>query len=114
MDVDKSLMTGTTTLLVLSLLRDGENYGYGIISELARRSDETFLLKEGTLYPILHGLENNKCVVSYIKEAENGRQRKYYRLTKKGLKLLERKTQEWCFFAKKVDEVVLGTMHATA
>ena len=72
MDVDKSLMTGTTTLLVLSLLRDGENYGYGIISELARRSDETFLLKEGTLYPILHGLENNKCVEMCIRDSYRG------------------------------------------
>ena len=114
MEIDKSLMTGSTTLLVLSLLRGGENYGYGIITELARRSDDTFLLKEGTLYPILHGLENKKYVVSYLKEAETGRQRKYYRITPKGLELLEKKAHEWRFFIKKVNDVVFGSVNAMA
>ena len=50
MKIDKSLMTGSTTLLVLSLLAREEMYGYQMITELARRSDHTFELKEGTLY----------------------------------------------------------------
>ena len=57
MKVDKSLITGSTTMLVLSLLKDGDKYGYEMIKELEKKSDETFSLKEGTLYPILHGLE---------------------------------------------------------
>ena len=57
MKIDKSLMSGSTTLLVLSLLSGEEMYGYQMITELARRSNHVFDLKEGTLYPILHGLE---------------------------------------------------------
>ena len=44
-------------LLVLSLLAGEDMYGYQMIVELSRRSDHTFEMKEGTLYPVLHGLE---------------------------------------------------------
>lgn len=72
MQIDKTLMAGSTTLLVLSLLSEGEKYGYQMIAELARRSDDTFQLKEGTLYPILHALEKEGRVKSFRQEAENG------------------------------------------
>ena len=114
MKVDKSLLSGSTTLLVLSLLKNQDMYGYEMIAELARRSDKTFELKEGTLYPILHGLEQDKRVKSYEKEAPTGRLRKYYHITPKGLELLEEKQEEWRFFAGKVNEVVFGETPAFA
>ena len=49
MKIEKSLLSGSTPLLVLSLLKDGDKYGYEMVTELAKRSDDTFLLKEGTL-----------------------------------------------------------------
>ena len=79
-----------------------------MIAELSRRSDKTFELKEGTLYPILHGLEQDKRVKSYEKEAPTGRVRKYYHVTPKGLELLEEKQEEWRFFTEKVNGVVFG------
>lgn len=109
MKIDKSLMAGSTTLLVLSLLSREEMYGYQMITELARRSDRTFELKEGTLYPILHGLEADRLVTVREKEAETGRVRKYYHITKKGLKVLEEKKAEWNTFTEKVNAVVCGT-----
>ena len=51
MKADKNLLSGSTTLLVLSLLAAGDKYGYEMIAELDARSDHTFTLKEGTLYP---------------------------------------------------------------
>ena len=114
MKVDKSLLSGSTTLLVLSLLKTGDMYGYEMIAELSRRSDKTFELKEGTLYPILHGLEQEKCVRSCEKEAPTGRVRKYYLITKKGLKRLEEKREEWRFFTEKVNGVVYGDAPALA
>ena len=114
MKVDKSLLSGSTTLLVLSLLKTGDMYGYEMIAELSRRSDKTFELKEGTLYPILHGLEQEKCVRSYEKEAPTGWVRKYYHITKKGLKRLEEKREEWRFFTEKVNGVVYGDAPALA
>lgn len=106
MKIDKSLISGSTTLLILSLLSREEMYGYQMITELSRRSDHTFELKEGTLYPILHGLEADGLVTVQEKPAETGRMRKYYRITKKGLKILEEKKAEWTFFAEKVNAVV--------
>ena len=114
MQIDKSLMAGSTTLLVLSLLSEGEKYGYQMIAELARRSDGTFQLREGTLYPILHALEKDGRVKSFRREAENGRERKYYRITPAGLELLQDKTEEWRFFSEKVNAVVQGCAPAGA
>ena len=71
-------------LLVLSLLAGEDMYGYQMIVELARRSDHTFEMKEGTLYPVLHGLERDGAVEAYQQEAPTGRMRKSYRLTRRG------------------------------
>lgn len=109
MKIYKGLMSGSTTLLVLSLLAREEMYGYQMITELARRSDHSFELKEGTLYPILHALEAERLVTVREKEAETGRVRKYYRITKKGMKDLEEKKEEWRLFTKKVNDMVCGT-----
>ncbi len=108
MKIEKSLLSGSTPLLVLSLLSDGDKYGYEMVEELARRSDDTFQLKEGTLYPLLHSLEKEKYVTSYEKAAPSGRQRKYYRLTDNGRKQLVQKEQEWRLFSQAVN-AVLGT-----
>lgn len=108
MGADKSLLTGSTTLLVLALLAGGDKYGYQMIAELEARSGRTFQLKEGTLYPILHGLEREGAVRSYEKEAPTGRRRKYYRVTPRGLALLEEKRGEWTRFSRAVDAVLRG------
>ena len=106
MKVEKSLLSGSTPMLVLSLLKDGDKYGYEMVEELSKRSDQTFELKEGTLYPLLHTLEKNGLVSSYTKEGPGGRERKYYRLTENGRGELEHKTQEWRLFTEKVNAVI--------
>lgn len=108
MKIDRSLIAGSTTLLVLSLLKDGEKYGYQMISELDRRSENVFSLREGTLYPLLHTLEKEGLIISSLKVAESGRERKYYSLTKKGAVRLSEKAQEWRTFSRAVDSVVRG------
>lgn len=107
MKFDKSLVSGSTTLLILSLLSTQEMYGYQMIVELARRSNRAFELKEGTLYPILHGLESQRLVTVREREAD-GRVRKYYRITKKGLRALEEKKAEWSAFTEQVNAVIHG------
>lgn len=104
----------STAMLVLALLKQGEMYGYQIIEELDRRSEHVFQMKEGTLYPILHGLEKDKCLSSYQQEAPTGRVRKYYRLTRRGKKLLDDKRAEWGAFQQGVDSVLSGGASALA
>ncbi len=108
MSIDQKMLAGSTMLLVLSLLRDGERYGYEMILELARRSDNTFQLREGTLYPILHKLEQEHMVTSFERETPAGKKRKYYRLTRQGVALLEEKATEWKTFSSKVNAIVFG------
>ena len=106
MKIEKSLLSGSTPMLILSLLKDGDKYGYEMVETLAKRSDDTFALKEGTLYPLLHALEKEKFVESYSKTAPSGRERKYYRLTRSGREQLEYKEKEWRLFSEKVNAVL--------
>ena len=114
MKFDKGLMAGSSTLLVLSLLDKGDMYGYQMIEELSRRSNNTFQMQEGTLYPILHGLEKGKYLTSYQQQAPTGRMRKYYRLTRRGRELLEAKKAEWEAFRQGVGDVLSGGANALA
>ena len=106
MKIDKSLLSGSTPMLVLSLLKDGDKYGYEMVEALAVRSNDTFQLKEGTLYPLLHMMEKEKWVKSYTKAANNGRERKYYHLTEIGRERLYYKEKEWQLFSNKVNTVL--------
>ena len=106
MKIEKSLLSGSTPMLILSLLKDQDMYGYEMVAELARRSDDTFQLKEGTLYPLLHTLEKNKWVSAYTKQTANGRERKYYHLTDEGRDQLKMREAEWQLFSAKVNTVL--------
>lgn len=101
-----------TRLLALSLLAEGDMYGYQMIVELARRSNHTFDMKEGTLYPVLHGLEQGGFLEAYRKEAPTGRERKYYRLTRKGRTALREEKQAWERYSGAVNGVLRGGAEA--
>ena len=60
MELEKGLVSGSMSLLVLKLLEDGDLYGYQMIDELRRRSKDAFRLKAGTLYPLLHSLREKE------------------------------------------------------
>lgn len=100
-------------LLVLSLLAGEDMYGYQIIVELARRSDHTFEMKEGTLYPVLHGLERSGAVEAYQQEAPTGRMRKYYHITRKGTELLKTEAESWQSYSGAVNAVLRSSAGLT-
>lgn len=106
MGVSKNLVSGNTTMLILGLLQNEDMYGYQMIEELDKRSQNIFALKAGTLYPILHTLEQQGVIESYDAEEDTIRPRKYYRLTKAGHKLLQEKKAEWEAYASAVNKVL--------
>ncbi len=108
MKIDKELLKGSTTMLILKLLDSADMYGYQMTKELEIRSDNTFTLKEGTLYPILHSLESNKLIEAYWEDTESARKRKYYKITKNGKKFLSEKEKEWARYAAGVRKVLGG------
>lgn len=93
---ERQMKKGVLDMLVLRLLKTEPKYGYQIIQELKEKSEETFLLKDGTLYPILYRLEDEKLVISKWSEAV-GKQvpRKYYEITEAGLKALAEIEAVW-------------------
>lgn len=108
MSIDKSLLSGSTAILLLKLLEEKDRYGYEMIEALAARSDHTFDLKAGTLYPLLHSLENSGLVESYEQKADFDRTRKYYRLTEKGRRASCEKQREWETYASAMNRVLKG------
>lgn len=99
-------------MLILKLLEEADMYGYQMIEELTRKSKNVFELKAGTLYPLLHTLEQKDLVTSYEKTADNTRVRKYYSITKKGRKYLLEKKAEWKTYTSAVNEVLGGMNYA--
>lgn len=85
---------GTLPTLILEALAQGPNHGYRIAQQIKERSAGVLDFKEGTLYPALHKLENDGLVESY-EGVENGRPRRYYRITKSGRAILAKDRAEW-------------------
>ncbi len=111
MSVDKKLLSGNTSMLLLQLLSEKDMYGYEMIETLEQRSNSLFELKAGTLYPLLHALESRQLLVSYEKEVQ-GKLRKYYKITREGWKCLEKEKLEWREYSKAVSQVIGGTAYA--
>ena len=108
MELDRSLISGSMALLVMKLLEDGDLYGYQMIETLKQRSDNTFHLKAGSLYPLLHGLEEKGLVSAYEREAAAGKPRRYYHLTEDGHAALREKEASWNSYARAVAQVLKG------
>ena len=78
------------------------------------KSKNVFQFKAGTLYPLLHTLEQKELVTSYEEIADNARVRKYYSLTKKGRNYLHEKKEEWTSYSSAVNAVLGGAAFATS
>ena len=95
MEIDRQLLKGSISLLLLNLLARGDMYGYEILQEASRRSANAFEFKEGTLYPALHQLERKGLIKAEWRTGDNGRERKYYSLTAKGRKAGRDYERQW-------------------
>ena len=93
------LLKGTTTLLVLTVLREGELYGYEIAQRIRDKSGGAFIPSEGSLYPALHALEADGALEANWREGDRGPRRRYYKITETGLGMLEEHAQEWAAFS---------------
>ena len=91
----KPLVSATLKPMMLSILAEGEAYGYQIISRIQKISGGQMKWTTGTLYPLLHRLEKGGLVESYWLEVPNAPRRKYYRLTPAGHKALVHEKQQW-------------------
>jgi len=102
-----SLIKGNTGVLVLSILKDGPSHGYAIFFEIARLSNNVLQFKQGTVYPLLHALEDEGLIQSEWQETAPGnkRRRRVYSITDSGLKELDERLNAWRIFSKAMTDV---------
>ena len=95
MRIQKELMRGAGPVAVLKLLSKHEMYGYELIEALARQSAGVLAMGQSTLYPLLYNLETKGLIEGDWREADSGRERRYYRLTRKGKARLAKDVKQW-------------------
>ncbi len=105
MAIDKTLIQGSLAMLILRLLEEKDMYGYEMIENLRGKSNNVFELKAGSLYPLLHSLEEKQFVTSY-EDDSTGKTRKYYHLSSEGKRFLKEKKEEWEIYSTAVSSVL--------
>lgn len=93
--VDGQVLKGLLDTLVLRTLADSDNYGFGILQSVSAQVRDQAVLRDATLYPLLHRLEAKEYVESYFQPGLRGTPRKYYRITKRGRAHLDERIGEW-------------------
>ena len=99
------LLKGTLPLMILAVLRGGEQYGYEISQRIRLRSGSALAPSEGSLYPALHRLERDGSITGDWRASDRGPRRRYYRITPAGLHALAASREEWTGFAALVTAV---------
>ncbi len=94
---------GVLELVVLISLAKNDMYGYEIVSEVSKIIE----VNEGTIYPLLKRLTNEKYFETYLRESSEGPPRKYYHLTKSGTLYKDELKEEWLNFNESVTKFIM-------
>ena len=103
------MLKGHLDMIVLAALSAGPAHGYAVIEEIRRKSGQAFDLPEGTVYPVLHRLEQAGLLASRWVTAESGRRRRVYTLTRRGERALAERRAVWQQFSEAVSGLLAGT-----
>jgi DNA-binding PadR family transcriptional regulator len=95
--LSSDVLRGHTDTIVLSILKDGDAYGFEIYNTILERTAEQYELKETTLYSSYKRLEKDGCVTSYWGDETQGARRRYYHITDKGAELYTQNKKDWEF-----------------
>ena len=91
--------------LILAILEQGDSYGY----EISQTIKLIAKIKESTLYPILKKLDTNRYLTTYSREYQ-GRMRKYYSLTDRGVEQLVTLKDEWTLYTDTINSIIEGSI----
>jgi PadR family transcriptional regulator PadR len=106
MSKPSDLVQGTLDLLLLKILALEPLNGFAISQRLRQVSDEVLQVSDGSLYPALHKLEQEGWVTAEWRASENNRRAKFYSLTRRGRKELERESQNWNRLSSAISQIV--------
>jgi PadR family transcriptional regulator PadR len=107
MKLSKKTLDGNMETLLLAVLSEGPSYGYQLVQDLNATAPGLLKTGEGTIYPVLHRLEGRQLIQSAWRAGENGRQRRYYRITPRGKKSLSQNRIQFAGLTK-VMHLILG------
>lgn len=110
--LEGEILKGHLDMIVLAALATGPAHGYAVIQEIRRRSGEAFDLPEGTIYPVLHRLEQAGLLSSRWGSSETGRKRRVYSLTARGRRALADHRALWQRFAEAIRGLLGPAGHA--
>jgi PadR family transcriptional regulator, regulatory protein PadR len=103
--IDKDLVAASATPLVLGILAEGENYGYGILKRVRELSDGELEWTDGMLYPLLHRLHRLGYVTQQWRTSPEGRRRRYYAITDAGRAALVEHQRQWATVAQTLGDL---------
>jgi PadR family transcriptional regulator PadR len=93
--ISKELIGASAIPIILSMLKNGDSYGYEIVQKVKELTNDEITWKEASIYPVLKKLEAGGMIRSYWKIRGDERYRKYYTLLDDGKKQLEQNRHEW-------------------
>ena len=93
--IDHDLYRGTLDIIILTLLSERRDHGYGLIERLRAQSNGQLSISEGAVYPLLHKLESKKLIGSEWVLSSNNRRTKQYFITDTGHKTMESRANQW-------------------
>jgi PadR family transcriptional regulator, regulatory protein PadR len=93
--IAKELVGASATPIILSVLKNGDSYGYEIVQRVKELTNGEIKWQEASIYPVLKKLENSGMIKSYWKVLEGERPRKYYSILSGGKEQLEHNMHEW-------------------
>jgi len=102
--ISSDSIRGYNDVIILSLLKKGDSYGYEISKNIKEATNEVYVIKETTLYSAFTRLGKQGYIEAYPGEQTHGKRRTYYRLTSLGKAFLEEKKQEWVQTKRVVDQ----------
>jgi DNA-binding PadR family transcriptional regulator len=106
--MNAEMLKGHLDNILLAVLEPGPAHGYAIIEAIRERSDGSFDLPEGTIYPALHRLEVAGLLKSRWTDPAQGRKRRVYELTRSGTEALAARRAGWLRFSGAVDSLLGG------
>ena len=108
MRLDKELLKGATETVVLAVLAEEPSHGYQLVQLLQRRSEGIFEFGEGTVYPLLYKLEAKGWIRGEWQAGDGRRRRRVYRVTARGRRQLEKRTEQWAGLARGMTLILKG------
>jgi PadR family transcriptional regulator, regulatory protein PadR len=106
--MEGEMLKGHLDMIVLAALATGPAHGYAVIEEIRRKSGRAFDLPEGTIYPVLHRLEQTGLLNSRWVIADSGRRRRVYALTRRGERAFAERRAIWRQFSDAVGNLLAG------